>query len=332
MASGDPGALAGRRVLVVRPAAQGAASAETLRRAGAEPVLVPLIELLPPADGGAALAAAVRRLDGYDWLVLTSANGAERFLEAVGTDRPPPGLRVAAIGPATAAALGAAGLTVSLLPEKYVAESLLEAFPPPVTGPARSAIDARDESDDALPVVGAEAGFDAAIPEPTGVAGARVPRADRGLDFATPARGGNPAGAGDAPIVPAPADPGAPGRVLLVRAAVARDVLPDGLRAKGWSVDVVAAYRAEPRILSPAERAAAATCDTVILTSPSVVDAFRDQPDPLPVPPTVAAIGPVTAAAARRRGLPVHVEAAEHTIAGLVAALSRHAATDGRRS
>ncbi len=247
--------LSGRRVLVVRPPAQGAASADLLRRAGAEPVLVPLIELLPPADGGAALAATVRRLGDYDWLVLTSANGAERFVEALGDDGPPPGLQIAAIGPATAAALASSGMTASLLPERYVAESLLEIFPPAT-------------------------------------------------------------------------EDGAAGRVLVVRAAVARDVLPDGLRAKGWSVDVVTAYRAEPRILPPTERAAASSCDTVIFTSPSVVDAFCDQPEPLAVPRTIAAIGPVTAAAARRRGLPVHVEAAEHTVSGVVAALTGHAAAE----
>ncbi len=241
---------------MVRPAAQGVASAEVLRHAGAEPVLAPLIELSPPTDGGVALAAAVRRLGDYDWLVLTSSNGAERFAESLGDGEPPPGLRVAAIGPATAAALAAAGVTVSLLPERYVAESLLAAFPAP---------------------------------------GAR----------------------------------GATGRVLVVRAAVARDVLPDGLRAQGWSVDIVTAYRTEPRILPPTERAAVAGCDTVIFTSPSVVDAFCDQPEPLPVPPTVAAIGPVTAAAARRRGLPVHVEAREHSVAGVVAALCAHAAAGG---
>ena len=253
---GDPRVLAGRRILVVRPAAQGVASAEILRRAGAEPVLAPLIELLPPADGGAALAAAVRRLEDYDWLVLTSANGAARFVEASGVGSLPPAVRVAAIGPATAATLAAAGVMVSLLPEQYVAESLLE-------------------------------------------------------------------------VLLAPGARGATGRVLVVRAAVARDVLPDGLRAKGWSVDVVTAYRAERRILPPTERTAASSCDTVIFTSPSVVDAFCDQPDPLPVPPTIAAIGPVTAAAARRRGLPVHVEAAEHTVAGVVAALTAHAAARG---
>ncbi len=242
--------LSGRRVLVVRPAAQGAASAEILRAAGAEPVLVPLIELRPPEDGGAALADAARRLGEYDWLICTSANGADRLLRALGDEAAPTGLRLAAIGPATAAALAAGGMTVSLVPEQYVAEGLLEVFDPPAGGD---------------------------------------------------------------------------GRVLLVRAAVARDVLPEGLRAMGWSVDIVAAYRAEPRTLDAGEHAAAATCDTVVFTSPSVVAAFCDQPQPLPVPPTVAAIGPVTAAAARRRGLPVHVEATEHTVAGIVAALGADA-------
>lgn len=249
--------LAGRRVLVVRPAAQGVASAEVLRAAGADPVLVPLIELTPPADGGAALAGAVRDLATYDWVVLTSVNGVARLAEALGDRRLPPGPRVAAIGPATAGALASAGVAVALLPDRYVAEGLLEAFPPPGDG-------------------------------------------DGG------------------------------GRVLVVRAAVARDVLPDGLRAMGWSVDVVAAYRAKPRTPAAAERAAAAACDTVIFTSPSVVDAFCDQPEPLPVPATVAAIGPVTAAAARRRGLPVHVEAAEHTVAGVVAALADQERDPGR--
>ena len=244
--------MTGRRILVVRPAAQGLASAEVLRAAGAEPVLVPLIELLPPTDGGTALAAAVRRLATYDWLVLTSANGVRRFAEALGPDDLSAGLRIAAIGPATAAELSEMGATASLLPEQFVAEALVDAFPP----------------------------------------------------------SGEHAGAG---------------RVLVVRAEVARDVLPAGLRAKGWSVDVVAAYRAHPRVLAETERAAAATCDTVIFTSPSVVEAFCDQPEPLPVPETVAVIGPITASAARRRNLTVHIEATEYTIEGLVAALCAHA-------
>jgi uroporphyrinogen III methyltransferase/synthase len=248
--------LAGRRVLIVRPAAQGPPSAAILRAAGAHPVLVPLIELLPPNDGGAALATAVENLGGYDWLVLTSANGVRQFAEALGALGVlslPPEQRVAAIGPATAAALAELGATVSLVPEQYVAEALVDAFPPP-----------------------------------DGRAGTR--------------------------------------RVLVVRAEVARDVLPAGLRAKGWSVDIAAAYRARPRLLATTERAAVGSCDTVVFTSPSVVDAFCDQPEPLPVPATVAVIGPVTAAAARRRDLPVHVEATEYTVEGLVAALSRHAA------
>lgn len=222
---------------------------------------MPLIELMPPDDGGAALAAAAHRLGDYDWLICTSANGADRLMEALGNVAPPRDLRVAAIGPATASALSAGGAKVSLLPAQYVAESLLDAFPSP--------------------------------------GASRISGSTKGVG---------------------------PGRVLLVRAAVARDVLPDGLRARGWLVDVVAAYRAVPRRLAAGERAAAASCDTVIFTSPSVVDAFCDQPDPLPVPPTVAAIGPITAAAARRRGLTVHVEATDHTIEGVVAVLCRHAA------
>ena len=255
-----------------------------LRRAGAEPVLVPLIELMPPDDGGAALAAAAHRLGDYDWLICTSANGADRLMEALEGTAVPAGLQVAAIGPTTAAALAAGGVTVALLPERYVAESLLDAFGLP--------------GDVGSPAAGEPAAAGGGVARPG------APRASQASDAAERRYAC---------------------RVLLVRAAVARDVLPDGLRARGWSVDIVAAYRAVPRRLAAGERAIAASCDTVIFTSPSVVDAFCDQPDPLPVPPTVAAIGPVTAAAARRRGLTVHVEATDHTVEGLVAALCRHA-------
>jgi uroporphyrinogen-III synthase len=115
--------------------------------------------------------------------------------------------------------------------------------------------------------------------------------------------------------------------VLLARAEVARDVLPDGLRARGWDVEVVDAYRTVPATLTEAQRQAVAGADVVTFTSSSTVERFLDALGDGAVPPVVACIGPVTAATARDRGLAVDIEAEVHTVDGLVAALVAWAAT-----
>ena len=120
-----------------------------------------------------------------------------------------------------------------------------------------------------------------------------------------------------------------PGRVLYPRAARARRVLADGLRAKGWEVDEVEAYdtvsRASAVELAPGT-AEAIGLATVTFASPSTVRAFTELATlrGLPAPAAVACIGPVTARAARAAGYRVEVEAADHSDAGLVEALVAH--------
>lgn len=238
--------LLGRRVVVTRTRAQASQLSRALRDQGAEPVEVPLIEVGPPSDGGAALTAALAEVGSYDWLVLTSPNGVERTFAHLPDARALGGVRVAAIGPGTAAALARCRVVADLVPERYVAESLLEALPD------------------------------------------------------------------------------GPGRVLLSRAEEARDVLPEGLRARGWDVDVVAAYRTVPAPVDDAARALVAGADTITFASSSTVTHFVAAFGAGAAPATVACIGPITAATAREAGLTVSVEASEHTIDGLVAALVAH--------
>lgn len=116
-------------------------------------------------------------------------------------------------------------------------------------------------------------------------------------------------------------------RVLFPRAAEGRDTLPVGLRARGWEVEEVAAYRTVPAAAPPdAVVADLATADAVTFTSPSTVRAYLGLRSvggaELPVPPVVACIGPVTAAAARKAGLVVAVEATTPSAGALVAALA----------
>jgi uroporphyrinogen III methyltransferase/synthase len=237
--------LFGRTVVVTRAREQVSGLRLRLEELGAEVLELPAIEIAP-------IAFTVPDLSTYEWLVFTSPNGVRAFfddgLTAAGLDaRALAGQRVAAIGPGTAHALSTRGVRPDLIPERFVAESLLEAFPPPST-------------------------------------------------------------------------PGA--RVLLARAEVARDILPEGLGARGYEVDVLPVYRTQPATPDPAllARIIEGRFDAVTFTSSSTVDNFCAQVDPRPEPfPVVVSIGPVTSATAIAHGLRVDAEAEPHTIDGLVA-------------
>jgi uroporphyrinogen-III synthase len=125
-----------------------------------------------------------------------------------------------------------------------------------------------------------------------------------------------------------------PPKVLVARAEQARDVLPDGLAAKGYDVDVLPLYRTVAAQPDPAQLAAvrAGDVDALTFTSSSTVTNFAELAGPLPEPqPLVVSIGPVTSATARERGLRVDVEATEHTIDGVVTALVDGLAAAPRR-
>lgn len=116
-----------KRVVVTRAAGQASGLAARLRAAGFEPLVVPVIGTGPPVDGGVGLRAAVERLEErYDWVVVTSPTAAAVFADVIapGTCRVP----LAAVGPGTADALEQVGLRAALLPERSMAEGLLEAM------------------------------------------------------------------------------------------------------------------------------------------------------------------------------------------------------------
>ena len=114
-------------------------------------------------------------------------------------------------------------------------------------------------------------------------------------------------------------------RVIFPRAEVAREELPEELRRRGASVDVVAVYRTEPSPDAAARLrdALALGVDLVALASASAASSLASAIDGHPVPP-VACIGPVAASAARDLGLDVAVVAGEHTAEGLVEAIQRY--------
>jgi uroporphyrinogen-III synthase len=111
-------------VLLTRAQGQAARLARLLEEAGAEPLELAAIAIAPPADP-ALLGRALDRLDGYEWLVVTSANGARHGL---GPPRPFPG-GVAALGPATAAVLRELGWPVDWVPDEARGAALAEGLP-----------------------------------------------------------------------------------------------------------------------------------------------------------------------------------------------------------
>ena len=239
--------LFGRTIVVTRAREQMSELRERLGALGAAVLEVPAIRCTP-------LDFAVPDLEHFGWLVFTSATGVDAFFDGglgpAGLDaRALAGLRIAVIGPGTAAALERRGLRADLLPERFVAESLVDAFP-----------------------TGTE-------------------------------------------------------RVLLARAEVARDVLPDGLARKGHDVEVLAVYRTEPAAIGPAalDRIRSGPVDAITFTSSSTVENFCAAMGGAPADPRarVVSIGPVTSEAARAHGMCVDAEAEPHTIDGLVDAVVR---------
>lgn len=127
--------LLGRRIGITRPEGQADSAIARCLELGAEPVLLPLIRILPP-DDWSAVDAALERLSEFDWLVFTSVNGVEQFFgrlwECGGDARRLGRLKLAAIGPATADALAERSLRADVVPDSFRAEALAEALTPHV--------------------------------------------------------------------------------------------------------------------------------------------------------------------------------------------------------
>jgi len=247
--------LYGRRIVITRAREASNSFAAGLRALGAEVVEFPTIETLAP-DSYAMIDAALERLASFDWVIFTSATGVERLLErmrARGVDlRAMAGAKLGAIGPVTAAHLGAHALIVAALPHEYRAEAIIEA-------------------------IGAER-----------IRGARI---------------------------------------LIPRAQVAREVLPEMLMAAGAREVVVApVYKTTRPGRAPIERvremAKAGAIDLVAFTSSSTVTNFCEMVGPGAARGLkAAAIGPVTAETARAAGLEVVVQPREYTVAALTDAI-----------
>jgi uroporphyrinogen III methyltransferase/synthase len=232
--------LQGKVVAVTRARVQASGLAARLAALGAEVLETPAIRIEPRA-------VSVAGLDGYALACFTSPNGVRIFFDALETDaRELAGVTVAAIGPGTAAELRRHGVRADVVPERSIAEALVEAL------------------------------------EPVAVEGKRV---------------------------------------LVARAAEARDVLPGALRERGAEVDVLSLYDTVVEPLPEEAREALERADYVTFTSSSTVRFFLEGGGRVPAGARVVSIGPVTSETAREQGLTVHVEAERHDIDGLVAAL-----------
>ena len=123
--------LFGKRIVVTRTREQASQLSKQLLERGAEVLEIPTIRIIPPTQQR-ELAEALLELNSYDWLVFTSPNGVgaffEYFFKAFDDLRDFGGVRIAAVGPATAAKLKELHLKVDLMPEEYVAKKIADAF------------------------------------------------------------------------------------------------------------------------------------------------------------------------------------------------------------
>lgn len=127
----DTQPLFGRGVVITRPERQVDDLARLLAAQGASPIAFPTIRIEPPSDWR-ELDKALERLEIYDWLIFTSANGVhfffERLREKGGDVRSLKGIKICCIGPATAAQIESRGIRVDLVPGEFIAEGILKSF------------------------------------------------------------------------------------------------------------------------------------------------------------------------------------------------------------
>ena len=127
----DARPLFGKRILVTRPKDQSMELVERLEAMGADAIEAPMIRILPPDDDG-PLEEACARAGDFDWIVFSSANAVDAFMEQLlagpGDLRALGGVKLCGVGPATADSLADYGLKVDLTPAEYRAEAVLRAL------------------------------------------------------------------------------------------------------------------------------------------------------------------------------------------------------------
>ncbi|NOY39641.1 MAG: HemD protein, partial [Nitrospirae bacterium] len=249
--------LFGQRILVTRGHSGGF---EPLEGLGAEITAFPTIKVVPP-ESWKELDAAISKISTYKWLVFTSAIGVrfffQRFFDLDRDVRDLFGIKICAIGPKTADEVRKYGLRIDLIPDKFRAEGLIEAFGGP----------------DAL----------------------------RGL------------------------------KILLPRAAAAREVFPEKVRESGGEIDVPVTYRAtkpdsqgkrikrflrEGKITIATFTSEATFTNFCEITGNEAGDLLRNV--------TIAAIGPVTAGAIEKMGLKVEIMPETATVDAMVEEIIRY--------
>jgi uroporphyrinogen III methyltransferase/synthase len=125
----DKNSLHGKKILITRAREQSSEFSTRLRNLGAEVIEFPTIEILPPRSWK-GLDRAIDRLKSLDWIIFTSVNGVNFFLQRLadqgGNRRILSSLRICAIGPATAKKLKEKRIRVAYIPKEFIAESILE--------------------------------------------------------------------------------------------------------------------------------------------------------------------------------------------------------------
>jgi uroporphyrinogen-III synthase len=124
--------LKNKRILVTRPKGQAEELVSSLQALGAEPLVLPVITILPPEDWN-HVDEAIHALPRFDWVVFTSVNGVRIFVERMSALGVPAATlaerKLAAIGPATANALARACRPPDVVPTQFLSDALPDALP-----------------------------------------------------------------------------------------------------------------------------------------------------------------------------------------------------------